>query len=128
MNSYNRIIFIASFLVVTAFNIGFAADTTAAIKLLSPKPDAAMENPDTVGNPVMVSWEAADTIKDKYLLLKVYNSPNNKQVYPRRDKRNNKSASGVKISLVPGLYKIDLSSLNSGDNTSTWIYVKDSTK
>jgi hypothetical protein len=127
MNSYNRIIFIASFLVVTAFNIGFAADTTA-IKLLSPKPDAAMENPDTVGNPVMVSWEAADTIKDKYLLLKVYNSPNNKQVYPRRDKRNNKSASGVKISLVPGLYKIDLSSLNSGDNTSTWIYVKDNSK
>ena len=127
MNSYNRIIFIASFQFVTAFNIGFAADTTA-IKLLSPKPEATMGNPDTVGNPVTVSWEATDTLKDKYLLLKVYNSPNNKQVYPRRDKRNNKSASGVKISLVPGLYKIDLSSLNSGDNTSTWIYVKDSSK
>jgi hypothetical protein len=127
MNAYNRIIFIASFLVVTAFNIGFAADTTA-IKLLYPKPDATMENPDTVGNPVTVSWEATDTLKDKYLLVKVYNSPNNKQVYPRRDKRNNKSASGVKISLVPGLYKIDLSSLNSDDSTNTWFYVKDDSK
>lgn len=118
---YRSVIFF-SFIVIFASCLTYGQDDR--IKLLKPHLGGTQDNPIIVTSPVIVTWEMADSVKDKYMVVQIYNGYDEQPIFPKNN-IHKPSKSGVEITLEEGEYELKVWRPGKNINVSTWIMVEE---